>query len=87
MMKSRLIGTVCAVLFTFVCVPINAEDGVAHNTGKYDSQDTFVHSIAAGANQVKHNGNNSLTSGLQHAVIVISCGLIGVFLLRMTNKS
>jgi hypothetical protein len=57
MRRSRLTGAVCAILFTFVSVSINAEDDVVHNADKYGSQDTIDYSIATETNQAKRNRN------------------------------
>jgi hypothetical protein len=85
MKKSRLIGAVCAVLFTFVSVPINAEDGVVYDADKYGSQDMLGYSIATETNQAKRNRNDSPASGLMD-VFIISCGLIGFVLLRKAHN-
>ena len=74
----------CVIAFIFVSALPNTAEAFVNNAGKYRSQD--VHSMATGANQIKHNGNDSLTTDLRDTVFGLSCGLIGVFLLRMANK-
>lgn len=81
MNKSHLLCVVCACAIAFVSVSTNAEEGVVHNTGKYDSQDAAIHSIAAEASQAKRNRNEPLTSTIL-AIILISSGLIGFALLH-----
>jgi len=86
MKKLRLRRAVCScvIAFIFVSVSPNTAEAFVSNAGEYSSQD--VHSMATGANQVKHNGHDSLVTELGDTVFGLSCGLIGVFLLRMANK-
>ena len=90
MKKLRLRRAVyaCVIAFTFVSVSPNTAEAFVNNAGKYASQDAHAHahSMEYGANQVKYNGNNSLATELGDTVFGLSCGLIGVFLLRMANK-
>ena len=88
MKKLRLRGAVCAcvIAFSFVSASPNTAEAFVNNAGNYASQDTQIHGMATGVNQVKRNGNGSLATDLQNTVFGISCGLIGVFLLRMANK-
>jgi len=77
---------VCVIAFSFVIASTNTAEAFVNNAGKYGSQDTHIQGMATGANKVKHNGNGSLATDLQNTVFGISCGLIGIFLLRMANK-
>ena len=88
MKKSPLRRAVCScvIAFIFVSASPNTAEAFVNNAGKYDSQDAHAHSMATGANQVKYNGNDSLTMDLRDTVFGLGCGLIGVFLLRMANK-
>jgi len=76
----------CVIAFIFVSALPNTAEAFVNNAGKYDSQDAYVHSMATGVNQVKHNGHDSLATELGDTVFGLSCGLIGVYLLRMSNK-
>ena len=88
MKKLRLRGAVCAcvIALAFVSASPNTAAAFANNAGTYDSQDTQIYGMSTGVNQVKRNGNGSLATDLQYTIFGISCGLIGVFLLRMANK-
>jgi len=88
MKKSRLRRAVyaCVIAFTFVSTSTNTAEAFVNNAGKYGSQYAQVHGMTTGTNQVKRNGNDSLVTDLQNTVFGISCGLIGIFLLRMANK-
>jgi hypothetical protein len=48
----------CVIAFTFVSASPNTAEAFVNNAGKYSSQD--VRSMEIGANQVKHNGRDSL---------------------------
>ena len=82
-------GMASAITVPGITSSVNLNDGayVVHNSGKYGSQDMSVHSIETGTSQAKHIHNNTLVSGLQQMVFIISCGAIGVLLLRKSNKS
>ena len=86
MKKLRLRGAVCScvIAFIFVSASPNTAEAFVNNAGKYGSQE--VHSMEIGANQVKHNGHDSMATELGDTVFGLSCGLVGVYLLRMSNK-
>ena len=86
MKKSPLRRAVCSCVIAciFVSASPNTAGAFVNNAVKYDSQD--AHSMATGVNQVKHNGHDSLATELGNTVFGLSCGLIGVYLLRMSNK-
>jgi hypothetical protein len=88
MKKLRLRRAVCScvIAFIFVSASPNTAEAFVNNAGEYSSQDAHVHSMEIGANQVKHNGHDSLATELGDTVFGLSCGLIGVYLLRMSNK-
>jgi hypothetical protein len=87
MKKSHLLGAVCACVITFVSVSTNAAKSVVHIAGNYGSQEALIHSMATGVNQAKRNSNEPLASGLLNTGFLISCGVLGVFLLRKSNNS
>ncbi len=68
-------------------VDLNDGTYVVHNSGKYGSQDIPFHSLETGANQAKRIHKDSLASGLQQMVFILSCAAIGIVLLRKSNKS
>ena len=74
----------CVIVFIFVSASPNTVEAFVNNAGEYGSQE--VHSMATGVKQVKHNGHDSLATELRDTAFGLSCGLIGVFLLRMANK-
>ena len=86
MKKLRLRKAVCScvIAFSFVIASPNTAEAFVNNAGEYGSQE--VHSMATGVNQVKYNGHDSLATELGDTVFGLSCGLIGVYLLRMSNK-
>ena len=88
MKKLRLRGAVyaCVIALSFVSASPNTAEAFVNNAGTHDSQDAHVPSMAIGANQVKHKGNDSVATDLRGTVFGLSCGLIGVFLLRISNK-
>ena len=85
-LRLRRLVSVCVIAISISNVATNTAEAFVNNAGKYDSQDAHAHSMATGANQVKYNGNDSLVTELRDTVFGLSCGLIGVFLLRMANK-
>ena len=82
MKKSRLLGIFSACVIAFVCASVNAAQYVVQNTNNDDLSD---HSVVIGTSLTNHKRNDSLSSGLLNTVIIISCGLIGLFLLRKAN--
>ena len=88
MEKLRLRRVVYAgvIAFSFVSASPNTAEAFVNNAGNYGSQDTQVHSMAIGDNQVKRNGDDSLATDLQSTVFGLGCGVIGVLLLRMADK-
>ena len=74
----------CVIAFSLANVAPNTAEAFVNNAGKYSSQD--VRSMEIGANQVKHNGRDSLATELGDTVFGLSCGLLVVYLLRMSNK-
>jgi hypothetical protein len=85
-MESFLKGVLGACVIAFVSASPNTSEAFLDNAGKNGSQVTHVHSMAIGAIQVKQRGNDSIDTDLENTVFGISCGLLGVFLLRMANK-
>jgi hypothetical protein len=85
-LRLRLAVYACVIALAFVSASPNTAAAFVNNASTYGSQDAHVSSMAIGANQVKHKGNDSVATGLRGAVFGLSCGLIGVFLLRMSNK-
>jgi hypothetical protein len=85
MKKSRLLGAACAI--AFVSTSANAAEVVMHNAGESGSQGALFHSMAVGVNQPEGNRTNQLSSGLLDTVFIISCGAIGLLMLRKANNS
>ena len=85
MKKLRLFGAACAI--GFVSVSANAAEGVVQNASKYGSEDIPVHSIVTGVYQANRNRNDTLSSSLLDTVFIISCGAIGILILRKANNS
>ena len=81
----RLVGA-CVIAFSLVNVAPNTAEAFVNNAANYANQDSHVQGSAVVTSQIKRNGNDSFATDLQDAVFVISCGLIGIFLLRMANK-
>ena len=88
MRKLRLRGAVygCVIALAFVSVSLNTAAAFVNDAGTYNSQDAHVPGMAIGVNQVKQKGNNSVATDLRGTVFGLSCGVIGVFLLRMVDK-
>jgi len=88
MNKLRLGSVICAcvIAFSIVSAATGTAEAFVNDASGYGNQDSLVSGREAGAGQVKRSGSNSLATDLQDTVFVISCGLIGVFLLRMANK-
>ncbi len=85
MMKSCLLGAFYACVIAFIGTSANAAENVAQNTSKYGAEDISVHSTVTGVSSTKRNRNEILSSGLLDTVLIIGCGVIGLFLLRKAN--
>jgi len=85
MKKSRLLGMFYACVIAFVSASANAAENIGQNTSKYGTEDISVHSVVTEVSLTKRNRNDTLSSGLLDAVFIISCGVIGLFLLRKAN--
>ena len=82
---SRLVS-VCIIAISIGSVATNTAEAIVNTGGNFDQQNYHVQDRVSGESFVKRNGEGSFTTGLQDAVFVISCGLIGVYLLHMANK-
>jgi hypothetical protein len=82
MKKSCLLGVFYACVIAFVSTSANAAEGVAQNTSKYGAEDIPVHSIVTGVYQANRHRNDTLSSSLLDTAFIISCGVVGIFLLR-----
>jgi hypothetical protein len=87
MKKSCLFGLFYACVITFVSASANVAEAVAQNTSKYGAEDIPLNKIVTGVYQANLNRNNTLSSGLLDTLFMISCGVIGIFLLHKTNLS
>ena len=87
MKKSCLFGLFYACVITFVSASTNAAEAVVQNTSKYGAEDIPLNKIVTGVYQANLNRNNTPSSGLLDTLFIISCGVIGVFLLHKTNLS
>jgi hypothetical protein len=76
----------CAIAFSLFIASTNTAEAFVNNAGNYVSQDTHIHGMVTGANHVKRSGDDAFATDLQNTFFGISCGLIGLFLLRMANK-
>ena len=85
MKASRLLGMFYACVIAFVSASANAAENVVQNTSKYGTEDISVHSVVTGVSLTNRNRNDTLSSGLLDTVFIISCGVIGLFLLRKAN--
>ena len=85
MKTSRLLGMFYACVIAFVSASANAAENVVQNTSKYGAEDISVHSVVTGVSLTNRNRNDTLSLGLLDTVFIISCGVIGLFLLRKAN--
>ena len=85
-LRLRRLVSACVIAITIGSVATNTAEAFVNNAGNFDNQDYHVQDRATGASYIKRNGGGSFVSVLEDAVYVISCGLIGIFLLRMANK-
>jgi hypothetical protein len=85
MKKSCLLGVFYACVITFVSTSVNAAEGVAQNTSKYGAEGIPVHSTVTGVYQANRHRNDTLSSSLLNTFFAISCGVIGIFLLRKAS--
>lgn len=82
---SRLVSA-CVIAISIGNVATNTAEAFVNNAGNFDPQIYQVQDRVTGATYVKRNGGDSFATDLQDTVFVISCGLVGIFLLRMANK-
>ena len=87
MKKSCLFGLFYACVIIFVGASTNAAEAVVQNTSKYGAEDIPLNKIVTGVYQANLNRNNTPSSGLLDTLFIISCGVIGIFLLHKTNSS
>ena len=87
MKTSRLLGMFYACVIAFVSASANAAENVVQNTSKYGAEDISAHSVVTGVSLTNRNRNDTLSSEFLDTVFIISCGVLGVWLLRKTNLS
>ena len=85
MKRSRLLGMLYACVIAFVSASANAEENVVQNISKYGAEGISAHSVVPGVSLSNRNRNDTLPSRLLDTVFIISCGVIGLFLLRKAN--
>ena len=81
MYKSRLLFAMCACLIAFFSTSTDAKESVDH-IAKSSNPDIGIQKILPRDHRIKHSN----TSGVEHAVFIISVGLIGFYLLRKANN-
>ena len=81
MNKSRLLCAICVCLIAFFSVSTNAAENVLHPADNSNT-DIGIQKISPRDHRIKHSN----TSAIDHAVFIISVGLIGFYLLRKANN-
>lgn len=85
-LRLRRLVSACLITISIGSVATNTAEAFVNNGGNFDNQNYHIQDRATGASYVKRNGGGSFVTDLENAVFVISCGLVGIFLLRMANK-
>lgn len=85
-LRLRRLVSVCVIAISISNVATNTAEAFVINGSNFDNQNYHIQDRATGASYVKRNGGDSFVTDLENAVFVISCGLLGIFLLRMANK-
>lgn len=85
-LRLRRLVSACVIAISIGSVATNRAEALMNNAANFDNQNYHVQDSTTGAIYVKRNGGGSFVKDLENAVFVISCGLLGIFLLRMANK-